>query len=192
MNLKGIVILIVLLFLSVTFSCYEEGCPQVLPYFEIVELGSAVFNKQNQQPIAASNPTSWSNISYRISFEFKGVAEHIHSPNGALLALDCVPPGYLGSRIGIEELAVFSNSNYSSLIQAGDLANRIFGVEVLGELLSIQEFNLIFREGFNFDKFNLVLVLPPDTIGELQIFTVRLKLMNGTEFETTTEEIRIL
>lgn len=192
MNLKGIVFLVVLLFSSVIFSCYEENCPQVLPYFEIIELGSSALNKQNQQPISTSNPTSWSNISYRISFEFKGVAGHFHSPNGTLLALDCASPGYLGSRIGIEELAIFSNSSYSSLIQTGGLANRIFGVEVLGELLSIQEFNLIFREGFNFDKFNLVLVSPPDAVGELQTFTVQLKMMDRTEFETTTEEIRIL
>jgi hypothetical protein len=192
MNLKGIVFLVVLLFSSVIFSCYEEECPQVLPYFEIVELVSSALNKQNQQSISTSNPTRWSDVSYQISLQFKGVAEHHLSPNGTLFALDCASPGYLGSRIGIKELAIFSNSNYSSLIQTGDLANRIFGVEVLGELLSIQEFNLIFRESFNFDKFSLVLVSPPDIIGELQIFTIHLKMMDGTEFETSTKEIRIL
>jgi hypothetical protein len=191
-NLKGIGLLVVFIFSAVIFSCYEETCPKVIPYFTVKEIENRVINNRTNQQITSSNPTVWNEVSYVIGFEIMGIAQSGHSPNGALLAFGCPPIGYLGSKMGILELQVISNSNYSSLIKVGESASRLFGVEVLGELQSIQEFNLIFRENYNFNDFKLVLLQAPEVGGELQSFGIQLKFVDGTSFETITDQIRIL
>lgn len=192
MNLKGIGLLVLFIFSAVILACNDDGCSEVPAYFSVKSIRNFVLNKRTQQPITTSNPTVWNDVSYLIDLEIAGVAQFEPSPNGALLAFDCAPVGYLGSKIGILALEVISNSNYASLIPAGDSAATIVGVEVLGELLSIQEFNLIFRENYNFTNFKVVLLQAPEIGGALQSFVIRLKLVDGTILETTTDQIRIL
>lgn len=192
MNLKGIGLLVVLIFSAVIFSCYEESCPKEIPYFTVKGIANRVINNRTNQQITSSNPTVWNEVSYVIGLEIMGIAQSEHTSNGALLAFGCPPVGYLGSKIGILGLEVISNSNYSSLIKVGESASKLFGVEVLGEMLTIPEFNLIFRENYNFNNFKLVLLRAPEVGGELQSFGIRLKFVDGTTFETTTDQIRIV
>jgi hypothetical protein len=192
MNLKGIGLLVAFIFSAVILSCNEETYPTEIPYFTVNGIGNNVINNKTKQQITSSNPTVWNEVAYRIGFQIKGIAQSEYSPNGTLLAFGCPPVGYLGSKIGILELEIISNSNYSSLIEVGESASRLFGVEVLGELQSIEEFNLIFRENYNFKDFKLVLLRAPEEGGELQSFSIRIKFVGGTSFETTTNQIRIV
>lgn len=192
MNLKGLGLVVVFTFLAVIFSCNEDSCPKISPYFSVVGINNFVINTQTQQQITSSNPTVWNEVGFLTELKIMGLAQKARSMNGTLMAFGCPPVGYLGSEIGILELEIFSNSNYATSVKIGDSASRLFRVEVMGEMFTIAEFNLIFQENYNFRDFKLLLLEAPEIGGELQSFDIRLKFANGTLFETLTAQIRIV
>ena len=182
MNFKSIGLLVIFIFSSVVLSCSEEQCPKSVPYFNVSGISSLVLDNRTLQPMGTSNPIVWRDISYQVVLETKGIAHSEYSPNGSLLALDCFSIGYLGSKNGILEFDIISNSNYSSEIKSGDSATSLFEVEVLDKILSVEEFMSIYRQNYNFTDFRLKLLESPDEGGELQSFIIELKFVDGTSF----------
>ncbi len=192
MRLKILPIVIILLFSSVILSCLKDSCPEPLPYFEVVGLDGFAYRMQSQIPIGSSNPVEWNNIEYRIGLITSGVAETKITPSGNLYALDCPPDGYLGSKIGIESLVIRPLTMYTDFDMPDSFSSELFKVTVINEILSIREFNQIFREGYSFTSFKLLLNRPPKINGEIHQFEIELRLTDGKKFNFITGELRIL
>ncbi len=192
MSLKSLPFVTILLFSSVILSCLEDSCPEVLPYFEVIGLEGFTNRINSEIPLSPSNPVEWDKIEYRLGFLISGVAESKMPASGNLFALDCAPFGYLGSKVGIESLVVRPLTVYSDSETPESFSSGLFRVGVINEVISVQEFNLIFRGGYNFTSFKLFLNKPPKINGESHRFEVEIVFLNGEKSKFITPELRIL
>jgi hypothetical protein len=192
MSFKTLPFLIILLFSSVILSCMEENCREALPYFEVEGLDVFPISNESELPITTSNPIEWNKFVYLVGFRISGIAQNNSTSSGNLLALDCTTDGYLGSKIGIESLIIRPLTDYSDIDNPDSFSASLYRLEVINELISPQEFNLIFKEGFSFQKFNIRLNRAPEMGGEIQKFEIELTFTNGKKLIQTTPELRIL
>ncbi len=193
MSLKSIPFAFIMIFSSVILSCVENyTCPEALPYFEVVGLEGTAYRKGNETPLTISNPIKWIDIVFSIGLTTSGVADTKTSYSGNLFAFDCASDGYLGSQIGIESLQIRPLTPYSDLDTPDSFSEELFSVEVGKELMSIQEFNLNYREEYTFTRFQLVLNRPPEINGEIHQFELELGFVNGKKIKYTTGELLIV
>gem|GEM_PF-1201291 len=192
MSFKTIPLSIILLFSSVITACIENECPPALPYFEVKGIDVSPVRVGSDVILTTSNPVAWDKLYYRVDFSIEGVAANYSNSSGNLFALDCIFNGYRGSKIGIVSLSIRPLTAYSDADTPDSFSSSLYQVRVINELVSIQEFNLIFREGYDFQEFDIQLSRAPKSAGEIQQFEIELTFANGKTFKQTTTELRIL
>jgi hypothetical protein len=190
MSFKTIPLLIILLFLSVIRACIENDF--YLPYLEVKGIDISPVRVGSDLILTTSNPVAWDKLYYRVGFSIEGVAANYSNSSGNLYALDCILNGYRGSKIGIVSLSIRPLTSYSDSDTPDSFSSSLYQVKVMNELVSIQEFNLIFREGYDFQEFDIQLTRAPKSVGEIQQFDIELTFANGNTFKETTPELRIL
>ena len=192
MRFKILPFLIIFLFSSIIISCIEESCREALPYFEVVGIEVFPFPVGSEAPITTSNPIKWDAFVYSVGFSVAGMAQNNFTSTGNLFALDCSPDGYLGSKIGIQSLIIRPLTEYSEIDGPDSFSSNLYQLEVINESISLQEFNLIFRESFSFQRFKIKLNRAPKVGGEIQKFELELTFTNGKKIIQSTPELRIL
>lgn len=170
----------------------EESCSESPPYFEVIGMDIFPLSLGNETQITTSNPIEWNKFTYLVGFDIMGIAQRNLSSSGNLFALDCIQVGYLGSKIGIESLTIRPLTDYSEIDTPESFTSSLFRLEVIKESISIEEFNLIFKESFSFQKFNIKLNRAPQVGGEIQKFEIEIVFSNGKKVIQTTPELRIL
>ncbi len=186
-------------------SCFDEfgNCNPVPEYFTIEGIES--FNKRFTnsgfnpwEPIAENRAIRWDEFFIRFEFEKSYTASFNHGFGSELLALDCPPAGYKGSKIGIDALFVRTVYDYDSIYHAGDTINDItlmnnwtFRTSDFNKFYSISEYISENAAGVREDVFEVKLTNPPlnDGLFALEIIYT---LQDGASFFHATENIRLI
>jgi hypothetical protein len=187
-------VLMVLWLLVGPSSCSLLGtCDDVHPYFRIEGLTVGNIDWPHPQSpgtgevLKRGEPVSWQNLALVVNFE-QSYHASLRGGGSMLYALSCNEPGYLGSKTGVDSVALITLTHYNLDYQENEIVNQI---AIVDKGSTIEWFEKGNADGIWASYFYFKLSEPPaEDQGEHQ-FKVVFILKGGERFEATSEKVVI-
>ena len=192
--------------MSLLLSCVDEDeiemglCDGIEPYFSIEGIEASPYQRTAVgYPWAAvgTSEVVYSHL-YHIGINLVSTFhsfDRTTTGGSNLYALSCRPPGYLGSKEGVDQLFVVTLHDYNDNYAANDTINNIvlYGHRFPsdGDFKPLGEYLEEHKEGVKSGSFLLKLAEPPAEERSNQAFKIIYTLTNGEEFEATTYPVII-